>query len=72
MTSRLEAESVPQGDPCPFCTGSGACAKCEGAGKRVFRKGPLKVRRAVECAACGGTGKCDLCRGRGRIISEGS
>ena len=70
-TSRHHKETAPVGDTCPFCSGSGACAKCDGAGKRFFRKGPLRVRRTVECAACNGTGRCDLCDGRGKVDSSG-
>jgi DnaJ-class molecular chaperone len=52
---------------CPFCQGTGRCAKCSGHGTRVARKGMLRVRRAVSCPACNGSGECDLCHGSGKV-----
>lgn len=52
---------------CPFCDGSGQCAKCEGTGLRVIHKQwPLRDQE-VQCRACEGSGICDLCHGEGVV-----
>ena len=50
---------------CPFCAGTGVCAKCEGPGFHTVRKGRLGLKREVQCAACDGSGECRLCHGAG-------
>ena len=53
------------GRTCPFCEGTGQCAKCAGTGTQVVRKGRLGLKREVYCRACEGMGQCRLCRGTG-------
>ena len=50
---------------CAFCDGDGRCAKCDGTGMHVVRKGRLGLKREVVCTACEGVGECRLCHGAG-------
>jgi excinuclease UvrABC ATPase subunit len=55
---------------CPFCDGSGECAKCDGTGLRTIHKHwPLRDVE-VPCRACQGSGVCDLCKGEGKRETE--
>ena len=72
VTDGAGSKGTPSDSACPFCAGNGRCAKCGGSGKRLFRKGPLKVKRTVECAACAGSGECDLCHGSGSVSRDRS
>ena len=68
-TSHATRPSGPETSSCPFCHGSGRCAKCGGTGERLVKKGRLRVKRTVECVACRGTGECDLCHGHGVVTN---
>ena len=57
------AESHVERTACPFCKGTGRCAKCDGSGSRFARRGLLGLLREYDCRACEGTGTCQLCHG---------
>jgi len=43
---------------CPYCHGSGECARCDGTGINTALNA-----EAPECPDCGGTGECQQCAG---------
>lgn len=51
---------------CPFCRGSGRCARCHGRGE-LGKIGSLIPRRKSPCRACRTTGVCHLCHGSGTV-----
>ncbi len=50
---------------CSFCSGSGHCERCGGAGTNIVRKRWPRHDQAPTCTACDGSGKCQLCHGKG-------
>ena len=56
---------------CPFCKGTGRCAKCDGSGSRLVRMGLFSRLHEFDCRACEGTGTCQLCHGVAMLRSLG-
>lgn len=76
--------SVPSGEPCEHCNGTGAkdgkshpCPHCGGTGRFVSRsqRGNTLFQQMTVCPHCGGTGKeiteeCPHCHGTGKKDSQ--
>ena len=55
---------------CEFCSGTGRCTQCDGAGWRHVGKGWMGMKRSVICIVCYRSGKCQLCYGNGAYRAD--